>query len=134
RASYGEVGALAGGPFQYLSAYNVLGGAYKFGNSVATGIQERSEPNLNITWERAKKTDIGIEFSLFGGSLDIEADYFYEKRSNMLVAPNVITPVEYGIGLSQVNAGIMENKGIEISGNFRHKFNSGVTASLGGSF
>lgn len=134
RASYGEVGALAGGPFQYLSAYNVMGGAYKFGNNVVSGVQERSEPNLNITWERAKKTDVGIEFSLFNGALNIEADYFYEKRSNMLVAPNVITPVEYGIGLSQVNAGVMENKGVEISGNFRHKFNSGLTATLGGSF
>lgn len=134
RASYGEVGALAGGAFQYLSAYNVLGGAFKYGNSVVTGIQERSEPNRNITWERARKTDVGLEFSLFGGILDIEADYFYEKRSNMLVAPNVITPAEYGIGLSQVNSGIMENRGIELSAVLRHKFNSGLNVSLGGSF
>lgn len=134
RASYGEVGALAGGPFQYLSSYNVLGGAYKFGNSIGTGVRERAEPNIDITWERAKKTDIGLELSVLQGALSMEIDYFYEKRSNMLVAPSVTTPAEYGIGLSQVNAGVMENRGVDLSLNFNHAFNSDLSISLAGTF
>src|SRR5690606_13652508 len=43
RGSYGEVGALAGGPFQYLSMYNAYGPAYAFNGSALTGINERSE-------------------------------------------------------------------------------------------
>lgn len=35
--------------------------------------------------------------------LHLEADYFYEKRSNMLMAPNSEVSAEYGIPLSQVN-------------------------------
>lgn len=122
RASYGEVGALAGSPFQYLSTYNVLGSDYLFGGSAVQGIREREEPNLDITWERAKKTDIGLEATLWKGLLNIEVDYFHEKRSNMLVVPNVVVPQEYGVGLSQVNAGIMENRGIDFSigSNYRH--------------
>lgn len=134
RASYGEVGALAGAPFQYLSSYSVLGGIYKFGSDVTTGVQERSEPNKDITWERAKKMDLGVEVSLWKGLFDMEVDYFYEKRSNMLVAPTVITPLEYGIGLSQVNAGVMENRGIDITANINHSFSSGLHLSLGGTF
>lgn len=33
----------------------------------------------------------------------------------MLVNPDVIVPAEYGIGLSQVNAGIMKNEGIDLT-------------------
>src|SRR5690606_7133060 len=114
RASYGEVGALAGSPFQYLSTYSTYGPAYAFGGSAAIGVRERSEANPNITWERAQKRNIGLEVNLWNGYLNMELDYFYEKRSNMLVTPNVVVPSEYGIGLSQVNSGVMENKGIDL--------------------
>jgi TonB-linked SusC/RagA family outer membrane protein len=134
RASYGQVGALAGSPFQYLSTYSVSGPGYVIGGNAVQVINERAEPNPNITWERANKTDIGIEFSLWNGSVNLEADYFYEKRSNMLVAPDVITPMEYGIGLSQVNSGIMENRGIDLSGEVNHSFSPDFNVSLSGTF
>src|SRR5690606_13261315 len=103
RGSYGEVGALAGSPFQYLSTYNAYGPAYVLGGQAVQAVSERNEYNPNITWERAKKYDIGLDVSIWEGLLSFEVDYFYEKRSNMLIAPNVVVPVEYGIGLSQVN-------------------------------
>ncbi|MEX2591508.1 MAG: TonB-dependent receptor, partial [Anditalea sp.] len=134
RASYGQVGALAGSPFQYLSTYNVSGPGYVIGGNAVQIISERAEPNPNITWERANKTDIGIEFSVWDGSINLEADYFYEKRSNMLVAPDVITPLEYGIGLSQVNSGIMENRGIDLSGEVHHQIAPDFNVSLSGTF
>src|SRR5690606_5040389 len=112
RGSYGEVGALAGSPFQYLSTYGVVGTAYAFNGTAVQGVYERAEPNPNITWERAKKMDVGLEAGLWNDQLSLEVDYFYEKRSNMLLNPNVVIPVEYGIGLSQENAGIMSNRGI----------------------
>lgn len=115
RGSYGEVGALAGSPFQYLSSYGVYGPAYVIGGNAVQAIRERTESNPNITWERAKKLDLGLEASLWNGLLNVEADYFYEKRSNMLTSPDVITPAEYGIGLSQVNEGVMKNRGIDLS-------------------
>lgn len=132
RGSYGEVGALAGSAFQYLSTYNVLGTAYVLGNNAVQGISERAEPNVNITWERAKKTDIGLEATLWKGLLNLEIDYFYEKRSNMLVNPDVIVPKEYGVGLSQVNAGIMDNRGFDLSLSSNYKISGDLHISLGG--
>lgn len=134
RASYGEVGALAGSAFQYLSTYNVSGPGYKLGGNAVQIVSERAEPNPNITWERAKKTDVGLEISLLNNLIQLEADYFYEKRSNMLVAPDVVTPLEYGIGLSQVNAGIMENKGFELAMGFNYRPNDNLFLQVNGTF
>jgi len=134
RASYGEVGALAGSPFQYLSTYGVSGPGYVLGGQAVQIVSERAEPNPNITWERAKKMDVGLEIGLFSQSLQLEVDYFHEKRNNMLVAPDVITPEEYGIGLSQVNAGIMENSGIDLMASFNYPISQDLRVGLGGSF
>lgn len=131
RASYGEVGALAGSGFQYLSTYGVSGPGYKLGGTALQIVSERAEPNPNITWERARKTDIGLEFSIFNGMINMEADYFFEKRSNMLVAPDVVTPLEYGIGLSQVNAGIMQNKGFEFTTDLNYTVKKDFQVRLG---
>lgn len=134
RGSYGKSGNLAGSPFQYLSSYG-LESSYIFGGSQVQGAFERNEPNVNITWETAKKLDVGIEGSFLSGRLGFEFDIFREKRSDMLVAPNASVPAEYGIGISQVNAGIMENRGFDLalttfntlSNGF--KINGGVTLS-----
>lgn len=134
RASYGEVGALAGSPFQYLSTYAVSGPGYVLGGNAVQIISERNEPNPNITWERAKKTDVGLELAFLKHKVQLEIDYFYEKRSNMLVAPDVITPQEYGIGLSQVNAGIMENKGIDLTAGVNLEVAKDLRLQLNGTF
>lgn len=120
RGSYGESGALAGSPFQYLNSYTLYGNASVLNGITTQGLYENAEPNLNITWERAKKTDIGMEANLWNGLLTIEADYFSEKRTDMLFAPTVTVPSEYGVGLSQVNSGAISNHGIELMlGTFR---------------
>lgn len=134
RGSYGEVGALAGSAFQYMSTYSVAGPAYVLGGNAVQAIRERAEPNPAITWERAKKTDIGIEATLWKGLINLEADYFYEKRSNMLVNPDVIVPAEYGIGLSQVNAGVMQNQGVDLSIGSTYRVSPDLRVSLNGNF
>ncbi|HVY74050.1 MAG TPA: SusC/RagA family TonB-linked outer membrane protein, partial [Puia sp.] len=119
RASYGESGNLAGQPFQYQSGYNQIPTSAVLNGALTQGLQEAQVPNPNITWERAKKTDIGFEARLLN-MFTIEADYFYENRDNMLITPNVTLPAEYGIGLSQVNAGSMVNRGFEFSASFNY--------------
>lgn len=134
RGSYGESGALAGAPFQYMSSYNINGTSAVLGGAVRQGLYENSEPNPYITWERAKKSNIGLEATLWGGLFGFEADYFFEDRSNMLVNPTVIVPKEYGIGLSQVNAGAMENRGFEFSANSKIKVNNDLRFDLSANF
>lgn len=130
RGSIGQSGALAGSAFQYLSSYSVAGNASVLGYTATQGLTESSQANPNITWERAKKKDIGLDANLWDGLLTAEFDYFYEKRSDMLFAPTVTVPAEYGIGLSQVNSGIMSNHGFEATLGSSHRFSNGLRVGL----
>ncbi|MEC5143001.1 TonB-dependent receptor [Chitinophaga sp. 212800010-3] len=130
RGSWGQSGNLAGGPFQYSSAMGVYGNAYVFKGEVLQGARERLEPNPFITWERAAKADVGVELTLWQGLLGLEADVFHEKRNNMLVSPASVVPAEYGIGIAQVNAGIMSNHGIDLSLSSEHRFHNGLRAGV----
>ncbi|MBD2700488.1 TonB-dependent receptor [Spirosoma sp. BT702] len=136
RASYGKSGNLAGNPFQFLSSYG-LNNSYVFGGTSpyqVQGVFERSEPNRNITWETAFKTDIGLEGSLWHGKLGFELDYFWENRSNMLLPPSASVPLEYGIGISQENAGIMKNHGVDINLTTAHRLGKDLRLNVGLNF
>lgn len=130
RGSYGKSGNLAGGAFQYLSSYGLRAG-YIFGGTQVQGAFERNEPNINITWETAKKLDIGIEAAILNNALRFEFDIFKERRSDMLVSPAAAVPLEYGIGLSQVNGGVMNNKGFDLSISTHNNFSNGLGVDVG---
>lgn len=117
RGSYGKSGNLAGSAFQYLTAY-LTRASYIFGGTSpaqVTGVYESAQSNPNITWETANKANVGLDLLVKKGILDFTIDLFKERRSNMLLSPGTTVPAEYGIGLSQVNAGIMENRGVDLS-------------------
>ena len=101
KATYGLVGNDAIGDasdrFFYLSEVNMNSGtAPGFGTNFNSPI---SRPTVSIdryaneliTWEKAKKTDIGVELTLFNDFV-FQADYFNESRSNILMDRASITP------------------------------------------
>lgn len=133
RTSYGESGNLAGSSYQYMSDYG-FGTAGNFGGVPVMGMWENIQGNPNITWEKAKKFDVGLELSVLNGMVRFEADYFYEKRSNMLMSPNSEVSAEYGIPLSQVNAGRMHNQGIDFMIDFNKAINRNLSVGVRGTF
>lgn len=134
RTSWGESGNLAGGPNQYSSSLILYGNSFPFGNSPTQGVYAQREGNPDITWEKAEKFNIGIDFNLFDGLLSGEIDYFSEKRDNMLLSPGSTVPTEYGIALGQVNAGKMNNSGIEFSLSGNKTFDNGLRLGVTGIF
>jgi len=135
RGSWGKSGNLAGRAFQYLDAFQLQGNSYAFGNgNLYQGSYSDRENNPNITWEKAVKSDIGIDGSFFTGKLTFEADFFSEKRTDMLLAPEITVPTEYGLGLSEENAGEMSNKGFDLTLGTNHKFSNGLVLNLTGNF
>ena len=92
RGSYGEVGndRIGGDRFLYLpTAYTTGGGQYYFGEvgSTYTSYTISNEGKIGnpyLTWERAKKSNIGAEASFWGNRIRINVDYFMEKRDNIL--------------------------------------------------
>lgn len=128
RASYGEVGndQLGGNRrFYYLPDSFLLGqGGYWLGASDGSaqnpywdGVAEGALGNPMITWERAKKYDVGIEARFFDDRLSLTADWFREDRSNILTTLGTI-PGIYGVensNVAPVNVGVTKNEGYEIA-------------------
>jgi len=135
RGSWGESGNYPnGGQYQYLSSFNVYSPAGVIGNNITQGISESLQGNPNITWEKSKKTDVGVEGTLFNGLLGVEADYFYEKRSNFLVTIGAVLPAEYGVTTGQVNGGILSNHGYELTLTSFKQFSSDMRLDIKGTF
>ena len=134
RASYGEVGndqLGASRRFYYLpNTWKLDGNGYWSGNSDGSsqnpyysGAVEGNLGNPDITWERARKFDAGVETKFFRNRLSIDYDWFYEKRDNILTTLGII-PGIYGVSPSDVppaNVGITMNKGYEVVVNWTDK-------------
>ncbi len=133
RASYGQMGndqVYYNGSLQeyrYLSTYSL--GSYIIGDQVATTLRESGVPNPNFTWEVANNADVGLEGQLMNGKISFELDYFYNKRTKILLPASGVTPSSSGIAnlLPPQNIGKVDNKGYEFkvgysdqSGDFRY--------------
>jgi TonB-linked SusC/RagA family outer membrane protein len=135
RGSWGKSGNLAGDPYQYLSGYNLVGSQYAFGSGTMVPIAySPQEANPNITWEISTKTDVGFEATLWNSLLTVEADYFFEHRTGMLLPPAITVPQEYGLPLADENAGEMENNGIELTVGSRRELANGLKLGFIGNF
>jgi len=134
RGSWGKSGNLAGSPYQYLSGYTLSGNRYAWGTgTMVQGAYQSQEANPLITWEMSTKSNIGIEAILWNSLLILEFDYFTERRTGMLLPPEVTVPFEYGISLADENAGIMDNSGIELILGSRYEFQNGLGIRFDGS-
>lgn len=135
RGSYGVSGNYPpGGQYQYLSSFNVGANSAVIGNNITQSINEALQGNPNITWEKAKKTNVGLESSFWRGLLSIEADYFYEKRNNLLASIGGVLPGEYGIGVGNVNGGIISNQGVELTLGSSKSFSNDLRLDVKGTF
>ena len=107
----------------YLDDIQVIAGGYTtYGNGqyVVTSLLKNHE----ITWETAKKANIGFEIGLKNG-LGLIVDIFQEKRDNILRNRGTV-PVLNGLPISvlpPVNIGKVVNRGYEIELNYKKSFN-----------
>lgn len=130
RGSYGEVGNdKIGGdrflyrPSTYAEAENLPINSYNFGDASAPNtslmIIETKLGNPDLTWEKAKKWNVGLEMNMFKDHLRITADIFRERRNNILANRNT-EPMLIGASLPAYNFGEMENKGWELDVIYRN--------------
>lgn len=126
RGSYGEVGndKVRGRRFLYLpSTWANSGGwpdGYYFGNSDGgskdpfyPGAYESVVGNPNVSWERARKTNLALELNMFTNRLTFVGDIFQEKRDNILW-PLGTVPAIVAADLPPANIGKVDNKGFEL--------------------
>ncbi|HEY9260886.1 TonB-dependent receptor [Chitinophaga sp.] len=122
RASYGMLGNNNIGPYLYQSTVDNGNG------------KESANGNPDITWEKMAITDIGTNISLFNSKLDITADWYNKKTTDMILYPQ--PSLTSGLLKGPANVGSMVNKGWEVmvtyKGNIAPKASFGI--SVGGSY
>lgn len=132
RVSYGLLGNQNIGNYPYAAVINTGYGYYLGDNKDLTpGVAQIALSNSNITWEKSKQFDAGIDVSLWNGLLSVTADYYIKNVYDMLMK----FPLPYYAGMqpAYTNAGDMSNKGWEVSIGHKNKikdFTYGVTFTL----
>ena len=115
KASFGQMGNDAVAAYQYLTSYGFsTGSVLENPRLYVTGLAQSNVPNPLITWEVANVANFGFESTLLNNKLSFNADFFYERRSDILVKKNASVPTFTGLSLPDENFGIVENRGFEI--------------------
>jgi TonB-linked SusC/RagA family outer membrane protein len=136
RGSYGVVGNDKIGGARFLYTPSVFGytetskPGYYFGDMQnRQGFQTSSEGKLgnpDLTWEKAKKINAGIDIKFLKNKLGFTVDYFTENRDNILVNRLTIPDV---VGMMEVN-GKESPKPIMPAANFGKMTNKGFEGEL----
>ncbi len=128
--------------FQFLTRYNYSGNTdvaqpnyYLFGIPATryNGYTPANVPNEDITWETADMKNIGVNFVLFDNKLSGDANYFYQKREDILITRNASIPDAAGITLPAENLGKVNNYGWEFQLDWKDKVD-GIGYNAGANF
>lgn len=120
RASYGVLGNENIGEYQYQATMLRNNMTYSFGNTPVTGSAVSTFVNENISWEKKKSTNVGIDLALFNNRLEFTAEWYKNRSEDLLYS----VPVPYQAGVSNttvtMNAASMDNSGFEFSATYRN--------------
>lgn len=130
RGSYGVLGNDQIGQYQYLQFYG-YGAGLPFGDAstLQSNIFLTRLANQDVTWEKSKKGDIGLDVG-FLNDFTLEADYFWEKRSDILGQRGATIPATVGASggiLPYENFEKVNNRGFELALGYQKELGSGLT-------
>lgn len=112
RASIGYTGNDNVTPYSSLSVLKTPT-YYDFNNTLANGYIPASLGNSELTWERTREVNFGVDFGFaqnrISGSVDI-----YDRLSKDLLFQQAL-PLEIGVSTITSNVGSVSNKGIEVA-------------------
>jgi TonB-linked SusC/RagA family outer membrane protein len=124
RASFGTLGNdIANSSYPYLQTYGLYSSPVAYlGGTTVKGLYPSSLPNENLTWERARTTNVGFDMELWNGLLGAEFDGFYKLTTNILTGVSSSYPPSLGgYYPSTVNSGKVDVRGFELVLNHKNK-------------
>ena len=132
RASYGILGNDRIGDYRFVSLLTGEG-SYFFGGNDADdelfGKASGGISNPEIQWEKQKTFDVGLDMRILKNKVDITADYFKRRTEGLLVSPQVSGLLGTGAA-PVVNAGIVENTGLEFAIGYSDRFSEDFKFSI----
>jgi TonB-linked SusC/RagA family outer membrane protein len=81
-----------------------------------SGLTRSGIPNTKIIPELNKTFNVGTDISVFNNRLDLTADVYYTKNSNLIMPVSALA--SYGTDYVYANAASAENKGVEVGAQF----------------
>ena len=133
RGAYGEVGndMIGSDKYYYLQTYPMLTSnrpSFGLTNNPENRIYEGKEGNVDVTWERARKLNLGVDMRFFESKLALTVDVFTEKRINIIDYDRSISTI-YGMlgatdsskGFPPQNLGEVRNSGFELDASFNDR-------------
>lgn len=111
RMSYGSNGNQAIDPYRTLAQLTNLNYIGNNGET-AIGFYPSSLGDPNLSWETTNKANFGTDFSLFGGRLSGNIDYYFSKTYDLLLSKS-ISPVN-GVRNILQNIGEVKNNGLDL--------------------
>ena len=125
RASFGRTGNddTGGSRFLYRATFSESGHTFNQGinqgggtNSVGgAGIYDLQFENTTLGWEIEDKTNVGVDLSFFNRAIQIQADYFYNIRSAILLQRNTVPSYAGFHENPWQNYGRVRNQGVDAS-------------------
>ena len=134
RASYGELGneaSVADYALASTMARNNM--TYSFGNQPVTGSAISVFTNSDLSWEKRKTMNVGLDLAFFNNRIEFTAEWYKNKSQDLLY--NVPVPANAGVSNATVtmNAASLENSGLEFSATYRnydHAIKHEISANL----
>jgi len=129
RGGYGSLGSLSGVSTQPYNASNLYAsnGGNSFydingtGNSSQLGTYASQLGNKRTTWETDKELNVGLDASLFN-HVDFSIEYYKKTTTGLLFRPQLL-PTQTFASAPYVNAGNIQNTGIDFNGNYHASIN-----------
>lgn len=116
RTSYGIVGNQEISSYQSMAQVDATSSRYTdyvFGGTLANGSRTSILAQPDLTWEKSRQFDLGLDFAFFKNRLSGFIDGYYKYTYDLLY--NVPLPLESGYRTALVNVGAMKNRGIELT-------------------
>lgn len=88
-------------------------------------------PTPDFLHETSNKFNLGLDAKLLG-AFSATAEFFYERRNNILMSADGIVSKVYGLPSAFVNKGIVDSRGFEIGLRYAKAFGNGWLVNLGG--
>lgn len=120
RYSYGVVGNsnIGGRRFAYISTVGGGNGGYSFGqngtNQTIGGV-DIGDYAVDVTWEKAKKQNLGLEIGMFNSAIALTVDVFQENRTGIFRQRGDVPNNSGLLSLPYANLGEIHNRGIDAS-------------------
>jgi TonB-linked SusC/RagA family outer membrane protein len=113
RASYGITGNDRIGDYAFFSRYSPYGVSLGLGGNLYPGVEPASLANNNVKWESTSQADFGLDMGFLNNRLNVTIDLYKKRTKDLLLS----VPVGQWWGFSNqiANAGVIDNKGIELA-------------------